>query len=265
MDIDSKRSTKLKSLVLERKEVVGMGLEELRQHLRRKTQEKPVSKKLPDVNVTSKDYGAFHKKEKDVSVVTSSDEKKEKTVYYRPTTEELVQEWVKRRQMIDDAAYELKQLQHQFQDLQSEFDSYQLSHNKIVSDILNSDYENMDGVSFEKFCKELLTALGFENVEMTPKSGDDGVDLVGYRDDVKYVFQCKRYKKNVGRSAVQEVYTGKSVYDADVAIVISTAEFTKDAKSTANKLHVKLWNGEKIKDLNLRIRKHKEWLDSMKK
>ena len=37
---------------------------------------------------------------------------------------------------------------------------------------------------------------------MTAISGDQGVDIIAYRDRVKYGIQCKCYSSNVGNSAI---------------------------------------------------------------
>ena len=258
-----------------------MGLEDLRRNLREKASnpfEKKVLKKLPGTDISqakdkteSSSLTFFNENQSDSVVKQKLSEEKQPIHYYKASFDDLTREYIERRQKIDDAEAKLRKLTQELQMTQyylqcekSALESYQLTHEKMISESLDDDYDNLDGVDFEKYCQVLLTVIGFENVEMTPRSGDDGVDLVGFRDDVKYVFQCKRYKKNVGRSAVQEVYTGKSVYDADVAVVITTAGFTKEAQSTAGKLHVKLWDGERIKSIRNRIHKHKEWLDTRK-
>lgn len=52
---------------------------------------------------------------------------------------------------------------------------------------------------FENVCKELLREHGFENVEVTGKSHDGGIDGYGTLEinpfvSFKVLFQCKRYK-----------------------------------------------------------------------
>jgi predicted helicase len=108
-----------------------------------------------------------------------------------------------------------------------------------------NDLNKLSGVDFEDFISNLFKKKGYE-VLKTPDSGDDGVDLVITKKldnkQVKSAIQCKRYKKSVGVSAVQEVFTGKHVYKCKDAFVITTSEFTAPAKKTAEKLEVTLWD-----------------------
>lgn len=109
-----------------------------------------------------------------------------------------------------------------------------------------SDVDDLSGVEFEAYCKELLLATGFRPVETTSRHNDDGVDLIAHMNDIKFVIQCKRYKDTVTKRAVQEVFSGKGIYGADVAVVLTNSDFTPDAVSTAEQLNVKLWNGDKL-------------------
>ncbi len=81
------------------------------------------------------------------------------------------------------------------------------------------------------------------SVKKTNQSGDYGADLfVISPDKRKIVIQAKRYKaeSKVGVSAIQEVYAAKSFYKADEAWVITTSDFTSQAKSLSRKIGVKL-------------------------
>lgn len=100
----------------------------------------------------------------------------------------------------------------------------------------------MDGHQFENFCADLLRVNGFMNVCVTQGSGDRGVDILGEKNCMKYAIQCKHYSANVGNRAVQEVFSGKSIYSADVAVVMTNSYFTSQAEQDARKLCVELWN-----------------------
>ncbi|MCM3118431.1 restriction endonuclease [Neobacillus sp. MER 74] len=58
------------------------------------------------------------------------------------------------------------------------------------------------------------------------------------KDGKKMVVQAKRYSKDVGIKAVQEVMGAKSYYKADEAWVVSNSYFTKAAKELAQKGNV---------------------------
>ena len=92
----------------------------------------------------------------------------------------------------------------------------------------------MKGSEFETFVVDLLKCNGFSNVTQTKLSGDFGVDVIGFKDNKKYVFQCKRFKGKLGLKPIQEAYAGKRHYRADEAVVITNSEFTKAAMELAS-------------------------------
>lgn len=120
--------------------------------------------------------------------------------------------------------------------------------NKKNSSIVNIDYD-MNGFDFEKYAGELLQKNGFEKVEITQRSGDFGVDIIAYKDDIKYAIQCKKYSSTVGIKAVQEVIASKAMNNCHVAVVLTNNYFTKSAKELAEKNNVLLWDREKLLNL----------------
>lgn len=110
-------------------------------------------------------------------------------------------------------------------------------------------FEDMEGDEFEEYCKDLLLRKGFEEVELTPKSHDYGVDIFADCDGISYAIQCKCYSDPVGIKAVQEIYAGKDYYDCMVGVVMTNQYFTKPAIEYAAKLNVLLWDGDYVSDL----------------
>lgn len=107
----------------------------------------------------------------------------------------------------------------------------------------------MDGHEFEHFIAALLRKLGYEKVEVTPGSGDQGVDVLAEKDGVRYAIQCKCYSSDLGNTPVQEVNTGKMVYRCHVGIVVTNRYFTQGAKNAASATRVLLWDRDKLRDL----------------
>lgn len=107
-------------------------------------------------------------------------------------------------------------------------------------------YDNMDGHDFEYLCADILKRNGFSRVKVTQGSGDQGIDIIAYKNGLKYGIQCKRYSKNVGNKAVQEVYAGKTFYSCDVAAVITNQYFTKSALELAERNGVLLWDRNQL-------------------
>ena len=120
---------------------------------------------------------------------------------------------------------------------------------KVAKAMVTDDYDYMTGEEFEEFCANILRGNGYTNVEVTKASGDHGIDVLATKDGLKYAIQCKRYSKPVGNKAVQEAYSGKDIYKADVAVVMSNMDFTPQAIEDARKLNVELWNRDKIYSL----------------
>lgn len=118
-------------------------------------------------------------------------------------------------------------------------------HNYISTELDTIDA--MNGFSFEQYCCDLLTAIGFETVFATQKSGDFGVDIFANKDFVSFAIQCKRLHGNVGNDAVQEIYTAKEFYHRDVGVVITNSTFSTAATAIAEKTGVRLWNRDTLK------------------
>ncbi|MEB0134636.1 restriction endonuclease [Actimicrobium sp. CCC2.4] len=115
---------------------------------------------------------------------------------------------------------------------------YSLSvHNE--KDFRSIKVEDLDPIQFEHFCAEILRVAGWK-MQVTKSSGDQGIDLIGLKGDIKAVFQCKKYSQPVGNSAVQEIIAGKIFEQADKAAVISNNTYTSSAKQLANALGVHL-------------------------
>jgi len=106
----------------------------------------------------------------------------------------------------------------------------------------------MEGLDFEYWCADLLTSLGYTNVEVTRGSGDQGVDVLAQKDGIKYAIQCKCYSSNLGNTPVQEINTGKVIYHCHVGVVMTNRYFTEGAKEAAEATGVLLWDRDWITD-----------------
>ena len=108
--------------------------------------------------------------------------------------------------------------------------------------------EDMTGDEYEKFCENLLIESGW-NVESTPHTNDQGVDLIAFIENYKVCIQCKKYSNPVGNKAVQEIIAGTLFYKGTHSVVVSNADFTKSAKALAKKSNVLLINDSELEDL----------------
>jgi restriction system protein len=116
------------------------------------------------------------------------------------------------------------------------------------------EIDQMSGRDFEEYLRVLLKNLGFR-VKLTPASGDYGADLILTTSDQRIIVQSKRYKKNVGIKAVQEIASAKSHYSADECWVITNSFFTEPAKRLASSNHVKLVDRDQLIDWILTLKK----------
>ncbi len=94
------------------------------------------------------------------------------------------------------------------------------------------DIDSLDPIQFEFYCVDILRNNGWD-ARTTQASGDQGIDIIATRDNVKAVLQCKKYSQPVGNSAVQEVIAGKQFEQADIAAVVSNNSYTQSAKQLA--------------------------------
>ena len=106
--------------------------------------------------------------------------------------------------------------------------------------------DGMEGHDFEYWCADLLKQNGFEKVEVTPGSGDQGVDVLAEKDGIKYAVQCKCYSHDLGNTPVQEVESGRIFYGCHIGAVMTNRYFTQGAKELAKKTGTLLWDRDYI-------------------
>lgn len=93
----------------------------------------------------------------------------------------------------------------------------------------------------EKICRELLRESGFENVEVTARGADGGIDGFGTLEinpfvSFRVIFQCKRYKEGntVSRAQVGD-FRNAMIGRAEKGIIITTSTFSNAAIQEANR------------------------------
>lgn len=92
--------------------------------------------------------------------------------------------------------------------------------------------------AFERLCQRVLRESGFTKVEVTGKSGDEGIDGTGVLRvnllSFHVRFQCKRWSGSVGSGVVRD-FRGAMVGRADKGLIITTGNFTADARKEATR------------------------------
>jgi len=122
-------------------------------------------------------------------------------------------------------------------------------------DNLLKTLKTMPAAGFERLAQRILRESGFVKVEVTGKSGDDGIDGIGVLRltliSFQVFFQCKRYKDIVGPETIRD-FRGAMVGRTDKGLVITTGRFTDKAKREASRdgaPPVELIDGEQLCDL----------------
>ena len=111
------------------------------------------------------------------------------------------------------------------------------------------DFDDMNGTEFEEYCSFLLEKNGFNRVSLTKATGDQGVDIIAYKDNVKYAIQCKCYNNDLSNTPVQEVSAGLKLYNCDVGAVLTNRYFTKSAEELARANRIRLWDRDTLMTL----------------
>lgn len=104
-----------------------------------------------------------------------------------------------------------------------------------------TDIDLMSGFEFEKFISGLFQKMGYKS-HTTKESGDQGIDVIAEKQDVKIAIQCKCYNGVVGNHAIMEAVAGAKYYDANKVMVVTNSTFTKSAIELASKNNVQLWD-----------------------
>lgn len=96
----------------------------------------------------------------------------------------------------------------------------------------------MDFRAFERLCQRLLRESGFVKVEITGRSRDGGIDGVGVLRlnllSFHVLFQCKRWKNAITAPIVRD-FRGAMVGRADKGLILTTSNFTADARREATR------------------------------
>jgi len=116
-------------------------------------------------------------------------------------------------------------------------------------DILRS----LPPAGFERLCQRNLRESGFQQVVVTGRTGDGGIDGYGILEvhplvSFNVLFQCKRYSGAVTPSQVRE-FRGAMGGRAVKGIILTTGTFTLEARKEARRdgvLPIELVNGDKL-------------------
>ena len=128
-------------------------------------------------------------------------------------------------------------------------------HNRKVEKALKKALHAMGWADFEQLIAQLFGEMGFEEIEMTPKQGDGGIDVRGTlvvagAIRVRIAAQVKRWQRNIQAPVVQQVRGSLGAHEQ--GLIITTSGFSKGAREEARRpdaAPVALMDGEQLVDL----------------
>lgn len=127
----------------------------------------------------------------------------------------------------------------------------------LINPTLIEVLQSISPIGFEHLCGRLLKEYNFENVEITQRSGDGGID--GYATlklnpfvSLSVFFQCKRYQGTVPTEKVQAfigvMETNKR--SVEKGLIITTGSFAKGAIEIEKaNIKLELVDGEKLVEM----------------
>jgi len=125
-------------------------------------------------------------------------------------------------------------------------------HNRTIRKKLRETLLKLRPEQFEVVVGELLLALGFEEVQVTPSQSDGGIDVrgtlvIGDVIRTRMAVQAKRWKHNVQAPVVQQVRGSLGAHEQ--GLIITTSDFSSGAKQEAERsdaVPVALMGGEQM-------------------
>ena len=122
---------------------------------------------------------------------------------------------------------------------------------------LTNYWAHLEPLRFERELGGLYKQLGY-SVQLTPQSGDHGVDLVLRKNGKTTVVQCKRQKSPAGERIVCELLGSMVAVRADRAVLACTGGFTQPAKDFVRGQPIDLLDAEQIIKLTERIERQSQ-------
>ena len=114
----------------------------------------------------------------------------------------------------------------------------------------------MDPFAFEHLISRLLEEMDYQNVEVTSRSSDGGVDVVGDIElgitSVREVVQAKRHRRTIQRKDLDALRGSLYRFNAVRGTIVTTSRFakgTRDAAFATGVAPITLVDGGKLVDL----------------
>src|SRR5262249_34687001 len=123
-------------------------------------------------------------------------------------------------------------------------------------EMLRERLENIDPFAFERLICDLLTEMGYEDVEPTQPTNDKGVDVKAVAQfgitTINEVIQVKRHRANIQRPVLDMLRGSLHRFKAQKGTIVTTGDYGKGAKDAAFEMGaapITLINGDTLIDL----------------
>jgi restriction system protein len=110
-------------------------------------------------------------------------------------------------------------------------------------------HKNLSPTEFEAYIAELFEMIGFENVCLTPPSGDDGVDIFAEQNGAKIAIQCKKHKGTISSPDIQKFVGSMHHAGATKGFFVTTSVFSLNAEKFASQHPIELVDRIKLSEL----------------
>jgi restriction system protein len=128
--------------------------------------------------------------------------------------------------------------------------------NRSQREMLRERLENMAPYAFERLICDLLTEMGYDDVEVTLPSNENGVDVKAVAQfgitTINEVIQVKRHRANIQRPVLDMLRGSLHRFKAQKGTIITTGDYGKGAKDSAFEMGaapITPINGETLIDL----------------
>ncbi len=122
--------------------------------------------------------------------------------------------------------------------------NYEYKNYEIIHDFTDT----MTPEEYESYCATILDENGWE-ASVTKTTGDQGADVIGRKNGISIIIQCKLYSSPVGNKAVQEVHAALSHYSGTYGIVVTNNTFTQSAIELANSTNTILVHHDELAEI----------------
>jgi len=124
---------------------------------------------------------------------------------------------------------------------------------KLLNDVKTATQpgKTIDGLSWQQFellIGETFRRKGYSITENGGKGADGGIDLILRKGGEKYLVQCKHWRSlKVGVPVVREFFGAMAVEGAAGGYVVTSGQFTSEAKAFASGRNIELIDGAGLK------------------